>query len=333
MELVGKFVRREQADHAALGHRIDLDQPARHPRQHLALQFGGEGRGGAVFELQRGQIEVVEASEVHQPLILHRHQHGDGGAVGLGVREPLRAIELPHHPHASSRQQNRQESDHRGVRIERGRGERAHLQPCAEIGERRRRELPPAHLVGMDDALGDAGRPAGIDDVEGVFRLRHEVRGAAAGRGHPGIDALQRHADQAGHEIRPQLRRLGAVYEQVDRTRILRHAFELFGRSAGGERRGHAPGAHGGEEHQRVFDRGRPEDRHRLPALEPRLHQPRRQPLDEADEFRPIDLALVVTQREIVALDARPFHQDSGEAAEGFGEAGDHCLSAHGGYA
>jgi len=50
VELVRVFVDRKDAGDAAFGHAIDLDQPARHPRQHFGLEVGGEGRALACLQ-------------------------------------------------------------------------------------------------------------------------------------------------------------------------------------------------------------------------------------------------------------------------------------------
>ena len=84
VELVGEFVREQQAGAAALGHAVDIDQPARPARQHIGLERGREGRAGAGLDPEARQIEAVEIGQRHDPAILHGHQHRVGGALGLG---------------------------------------------------------------------------------------------------------------------------------------------------------------------------------------------------------------------------------------------------------
>ena len=68
----------------------------------------------------------------------------------------------------------------------------------------------PTTMARMDDALGDARRPAGVDNVERILGPGHKGRRAGAGRGHPLVDVFERHADQFGHEIRAELGGFGS---------------------------------------------------------------------------------------------------------------------------
>ena len=323
MQLVGKLVRFQQADDAALGHRIDLDQRARHAIEHLALEVGGEWRGSAVFQLQCGQVELVEARLAHQALVLDGYEHGNRGRVGLCAFEPADDVELAHHPHRAAGQQWRQEGDHGGVGIERRRGERAHRQAVLDPAARGGRKLAPAHLVRMDDALGHAGRAGGIDDVERIARLRNEFRRGHAFLRHPAVQFLVQHDPRhARKAVFAQLGQLGAVDEDMFRPRIARHARKLVGACAGGQRCRHAARAHGGEENQRIGDRRIAEDGDRLAALQPVLDQARGNPLDPVPELSPAKLALVIAHGDGVTQADSIVGDQLRKAAERFGKAG-----------
>ena len=164
-------VRRQGAAAAAFGHAVELDQPARPARQHVGLQRRGEGRAGAELHAERRQVEAAELGQRHQPLVLHRHEHGVGDAVPLGQAQVLEGVELGHQHRGAAPGQRRQEDHQRGVRVER-RGEQRGRVRAVAVGGAAAAHLRPAHRVRLDDALGRAGGARGIDDVERPVGLR-----------------------------------------------------------------------------------------------------------------------------------------------------------------
>ena len=116
----------------------------------------------------------------------------------------------------------------------------------------------------------------------------------------------------------------------MERARILGHARKLLCARAGGQRRCHPAGAHSGEERNRIFGARRAQNRHGLPALKACLDQSRGQPLDQTDQFGPVNLAAIIFQRDPIAFDAGPLHEDFGESAKGLGETGGYHIIVHG---
>ena len=91
--LSGNSWHRQEAHHAALGHRIDLDQPSRPGirAQHFAFESRAENRrGGAVFEASATDRSKRSKSPKNPSAadIATGTKHGDGGAVSLCVFEP-----------------------------------------------------------------------------------------------------------------------------------------------------------------------------------------------------------------------------------------------------
>jgi len=54
------------------------------------------------------------------------------------------------------------------------------------------------------------------------------------------------------------------------------------------------------------------------------------QPLDQTDQFGPVNLAAIIFQRDLIAFDAGPLHEDFGESAKGLGETGGYHIIVHG---
>ena len=180
----------------------------------------------------------------------------------------------------------------------------------------------------MDDALGDTRRARRIDDVEGIARLRLEFgRLRACGRHPLGKFLVEHDPRHARKAILAQFAQLCAVDEDMLRARIARHARQLVGTGAGGQRRGHPARAHRGKEYQRIGNRGIAEDRHRLPPLQPVRDQPCGDPLDPLAKRGPAQLALVVAHRDLAVQRGGIGGDDVRKAAESFGQRCSLCLS------
>jgi len=304
------FVAQQYADHPALGHRIDLDQPARHPLQHFPLELGRERRAGAIFMGQAAQVIIVKSLEIHQPLILHRHQHRVAGAVLLRQLQPALAVELAHQYQRSAIGNGRGEQSQRGVGIERRRQQRD-LPRLAIAGRLADRRVIPAHLAAVDDALGRAGGAAGIDDIIGVFRSHAGIGRHRTLRRHPVrhqrriVDSRVEHDMAECRQIFAavqQLRALGAVDEQMHRATVPHHVGQLLRCRRCGQRRRTATGNNRPEIGQSIADGGGPEDRHCLPLCESVRLQLRRNPVDQSSGLGPAQLLLAVIERDPVGL-------------------------------
>ncbi len=168
----------------------------------------------------------------------------------------------------------------------------------------------------MDDPLGNPGGARGIDDVERVVLGRIERRGPGAGGGHEGVKLAQQHLVGNRQREIAQFVQLGLIDKQVDRARIDRHAPQLFGAGAGGQRRGAAPGADRGKIDQGIGIAGGAKDRHRLAALQAIGLEPRGDPLDPVGHFAPRQRFLPVVERRGIAAIFAPGRDQAGEGTE-----------------
>ena len=182
----------------------------------------------------------------------------------------------------------------------------------------------------MDDTLGRAGGAAGIDDVEGVAALGREIGRASSGRGHPCVELLvEDDPGEAFEAAPPEFGQFRAVDEDVIRPRVARHFLQLTGAGAGSQRRGDTARADRGQEHQRIRDRGCPEDRDRLPAFQSLFDKARRDPLDPVGHLGPCQPACLVAQGDRIGVRRGPGSKRRGEIAIRFGEAGGDVAGVH----
>ena len=289
-------MRVQQARDTALCHAIDLDQPAGHPPQHFGLEISRKRRGSAVFEFHCRQIEPIKIRILHQPPVLHRHQHGVGHLLVLRLLQPGRDIELAHDRNAAARIERGQEHHHRRVGIERGGRQRTAAQPV--IVGRAKSHLPPTHGVAVDDPFGGAGGAGGIDDVEGIVGRWFERRRSGPGGGHEPVQLLIKHdLARTGQSESAEFGQFYPVNKQMDRARIRHHRCQLLRAGAGGERRSAASGADRGQEHQRVLDGRCAKDGHGLAALQPIGLKPRRYPFDQIGGLTPAQPSRAIVER------------------------------------
>ena len=278
----------EDAGAAALGHAVELGQAAGPALQHPALQLGREGRAGAELHLEGAEVEVVEARECEQPLVLHRHQHGVRDPVRLRQRQIGCRIEFAHQDHGAAKGQAREEHDQGGVRVQR-RGQQGQLAWAVAVSGAAL-HMHPAHAVGLDDALGPARGARGIDDVEGRLGPQRDRLRPGAGRCQPGLESLARRrgieGDAADLPIRRQQGRRRRVEEQGLRLGIRQHGGEVGRCDRGRQRRHHHAGAQGAEEHRRLPGRGQAAQRDRRAGRQAVALQAGRHAIDQARPAR-----------------------------------------------
>ena len=137
---------------AAFGHAIKLDQPARPACQHIGLQGGCKGRTGAKLDLERGQVKRRKIRQQHDPLVLHWHQHGVGGAPFLSLLKVRICAKLRHQNHCPTKSQRGEKHDQRGVGIQR-RGQQRDRAAVIPVGATPV-HVHPAHAMRLHDAFG-----------------------------------------------------------------------------------------------------------------------------------------------------------------------------------
>ena len=155
VQLGGVQVRFQDAGSAAFGHAVKLDQTTRPAFENVGLDRCTEGCTGRKFELEAGQVMRVKIGARHQPLVLHRHQHGMRCPMRLCQHEIPCGIKLGHQDDGATKPQRREKYDERGVGVKR-RGQHGHRVAAVLVGSTPT-HMGPAHAVRLYDALGLAG--------------------------------------------------------------------------------------------------------------------------------------------------------------------------------
>ena len=124
---------------------VALHEQALDDHLHGRLQLGVEGRAGAELQVRRRQVVTVEVGMLHQPSVLHGHQHGVGHAMLLRQLQIARGVELLHQHDRAAARQRREEADQGRVRIERRRQEADRLVTVTDRVAPK--DMLPAHAV------------------------------------------------------------------------------------------------------------------------------------------------------------------------------------------
>ena len=200
VQLVGRFIGEQRATAAALGHAVEFGQKAWPTPEDVRLELFREM--GARAELDRigRQIKVVERGRRHDPLVLHRDQHGVIDPAALRGLEEFQHIELAEQHGCSAKGQRRQEADECGVGVEGG-GDQC--DGVIEAEGRKGSDLTPPHGVIVNDAFRDPRRAGGIDDVERIVRTAEDRLRTSGARAQPIVKA-----------VRPDKQRGGSVQRQ-----------------------------------------------------------------------------------------------------------------------
>ena len=126
---------------------------------------------------------------VHDPLILHRHQHGVGGAIALAEIEKFRDGEFRQQHQGAAQAERGDHADQRGVAVQRRRHQRDAIR--AVPLRHPALHMRPALAVRLHDAFRPAGGAAAVDQVERIIGADRHVWRRGAGRRQPGIKVGQ----------------------------------------------------------------------------------------------------------------------------------------------
>ena len=146
----------KQTGAATLCHAVELDQTTRPALEHIGLERGAKRRAGGELHAVAGEVKVVEPRVSHQPLVLHRHQHGVGDVVLLRQRQVLRRFELGHQHQRAAGADGGEKHHQRGIGVQ-GRGQQGDGVGAITVSGASA-HMAPAHAMGLHDALGLAGR-------------------------------------------------------------------------------------------------------------------------------------------------------------------------------
>ena len=260
----------------------------------------------------------------HQPLILHRYQHRVRNAFARGNLQIARGVEFGHHVQAATIGERRHHERERRVRVKRG-GDQRFLLGLAISRIGANGCMFPTHPARMDDALGGAGRSAGIDDVERVARGAADILRNRAFLCHPTIDIgriglgfVEHDGGERRQVFAGQIGALGRIDEQVHRHAIAQHRAQLPGRSRGRQRRRTAARPHGGQIGEGIAHGSRSQDCDGLPLTQPVPLQLRRHPVDQRRHLPPGEALPPVVQRNPIRPGLPPMRNQIGVGAKGF---------------
>ena len=96
VELVGMEMGRQDAGAAAFGQAVVLGEAAGPALQHVGLDVCRERRAGRQLHDEAREVVAVEIRHGHDPPVLHRHQHGVGGAVPFRQLQKAIRVEFLH---------------------------------------------------------------------------------------------------------------------------------------------------------------------------------------------------------------------------------------------